>query len=89
MNFVFGVNGLSIGRDITDKPVRKESAVIGRALRALGSDWTRYYPNRHGLTDCRIGLRNRRSGEVYWHGNYQVEDAVAAWNKGGLWLNKA
>ena len=89
MNFVFTHTGLSIGRDATDKPIRKESTVIHHALKGLGPDWMRFYPDRHGLTSCRIGLRHRRRNEVYWHGNYQIEDAAEAWNSGNLFLNKA
>ena len=95
MNFLFTSNGLSIGRDNGDKPIRKESTVIYRALLDLNAGnhtrhrWARCYPYRHGLTGCRIGMRHTKTGEIYWHGNYQIEAAHEAWNAGGLFLNKA
>ncbi len=96
MNFAFMAGGLRIGRDASDKPIRKETTVIFRALLALNGgmryglgDWARYYPHRHGLTDSRIGVRNKRTGEVYWHERYQIEDAAQAFNAGELFLLKA
>jgi hypothetical protein len=94
MNFVFTNSGLSVGRDNGDKPCRKESTVIFRILAELNRGdyrrlWVRCWPDRHGLTSCRIGIRNRKTNKIYWHGNYAVEDAAEAWNKGQLFLNKA
>jgi len=93
MNFLYTDSGLRVGRDSDDKPARKESTVIFRALKALNAGetrghWSRFYPDRHGLTSCRIGVRNRTRGLVYWHGNYQIEAAHEAFNAGGLFLNK-
>ncbi len=93
MNLLWLNNGLRIGRD-GDKPIRKESTVIFRLLKVLNADetrgrWARFYPDRHGLTSCKIGVRNRKRGLVYWHGNYQIEMAHKAFNEGGLFLNKA
>ena len=83
-----------MGRDSDDKPIRKESKVIFRVLQALNAGetrgrWARFYPDRHGLTSSRIGVRNRKQGVIYWHGNYQIESASEAFNAGGLFLNKA
>jgi hypothetical protein len=94
MNFLWTHTGLSIGRDHADAKIRKGSTVIYRALKALNcgmvrGDWVRFYPHRHGLTDCRLGIRNRLTGEVYWHERYQIEDAAEAWNAGNLFLLKA
>ena len=94
MNVIFTHTGMSIGRDATDKPIRKESTVIFQALKMLNNGdfrrpWVRFYPDRHGLTASRIGVRNRKTGEIYWHGNYAIESASEAWNQGKLFLNKA
>ncbi len=94
MNYIFTNNGLRIGRDKDDKPVRKESTVVFRVLQALNAGetkgrWSRFYPYRHGLTSCKIGVRNKTRGIIYWHGNYAVEDAAEALNGGQLFLNKA
>ncbi len=94
MNIVWTHTGVSIGRDTADGKAYKESTVIFRFLQMMNSGdhgkvWRRFYPNRHGLTDCRTGVRNRITGEAYWHGNYQIENAAEAWNSGNLFLNKA
>ena len=94
MNFLFTDDGLRIGRDRDDKPVRKESTVVHRIITALNAGetrgrWTRFHPYRHGLTSCRIGLRNAKRGIVYWHERYQVEDAAKEFNAGQLFLQKS
>jgi hypothetical protein len=95
MNFLFTANGLRVGRDRTDKRIRKESTVVFRILSemnrgALRRVWVRCWPDRIGLTSCRVGIKNRKTGDIYWHGNYAVEDAAQAWwNDGQLFLNKA
>lgn len=93
MNFAFTDTHLRIGRDATDKRVPKESTVVFRILEALNSGetkriWVRFFPYRHGLTCSKIGIRNTKTGEVYWHGNYAIEAAHKAFNDGELILNK-
>ena len=41
-----------------------------------------------GLTSCKQGVRNTVTNEVYWHGNYQVEEAHKAFNAGAVVFNK-
>ena len=95
MNLLFLNNGIRIGRDRDDPRIRKESTIVYYILKMLNSDtgqgrWVRFYPYRHGLTDSRLGVRNIRTGEIYWHANYQVEDAAEAFNEDGqVFFHKA
>ena len=86
MNFIFSKTAISIGRDVTDKRVPKESTLVYRVLKALNSglavkEWVRYYPDRHGLTACKLGIKNVKTNEVYWHERYAVEMAHEEYNK--------
>jgi len=94
VNIVFFVNGIRLGRDFGDKPIRKESTVTYHLCRILNSSgdkgrWVRCYPNRMGLTDSRQGVRNTVTQEVYWHERYQIEAAHKAFNNGSVFFNKA
>jgi hypothetical protein len=91
MNFVFTNTGVSIGRDASDKPCRTETEVIFRAVKSIPNAH-RFNPSKYGLTDSRIGFyigaSIRSTKELYWHGNYQIENARDEWNAGSLFLNK-
>lgn len=93
MNFVFMTGGLRIGRDVGDTDLRSESALVHRALPALNAKdsgrWRRLDPSKHGLTDCKIGLEDIWTGDVYWHERYQIENAAEAFNAGQVFLLKA
>lgn len=94
MNFIFSKNSVSVGRDITDKKIYKESTVTYKIIKALNERdgigvWKRFYPDRYGLTSCRQGFRNSRTGEYYWHERYQIESACEAFNNGGVTYFKA
>ena len=94
MNFCFMQDGVRIGRDISDRKAKTEAEIIGKAVGILNGSgsWSRLFhpvPCRQGLPSCAIGLKNNITKEVYWHGNYQIEDARTEWNKGSLFLNKA
>ena len=94
MNITFLASGIRIGRDTSDKKIYKESTVTGMLINALNNTagigvWKRFYPNRHGLTACRQGVRNSRTGEIYWHERYQIESACEAFNKGDVYYMKA
>jgi hypothetical protein len=94
MNILFTFDGVRLGRDNGDKPIRKESTVTHHLRRILNERdglgvWQRFYPNRHGLTACLQGIRNTRTGEVYWHERYQIEDAHKAFNAGQVFYLKA
>ena len=88
MNFVFTNTQIRIGRDTADKHVPKESTLVYRMLQQLNANegfrpWVRFYPDRHGLTSSKLGIKNKRTGVIYWHANYQIEAAHEAFNKVG------
>ncbi len=86
MNITFTPNGVRISRDTGEKRIYKETTVICHALRNLNAGnytrhkWVRYNPSKHegNLTSCTIGIRHNKTGEIYWHVNYQVETAHEA-----------
>ena len=93
MNFVWTSNGLRIGKDSADRKVRKDSTVVFKALKCLNAGdyrrpWRRVYPDRIGLTSCRVGIRNMLTGDIYWHERYAIESASEAFNDGSLFLLK-
>ena len=76
-------------REEGDKAISKESTVTHHFRRLLNERdgagvWVRCYPNKIGLTDSRQGVRNTRSGTIYWHERYQVEAAHKAFNSGAV-----
>ena len=94
MNIIFTTNGMSVGRDVADKPIYKESTVIHKLRQMLNQTdgigtWKRFRPDRHGLTSSKIGIRNSKTGVIYWHERYQIECAAKAWRDGNLFLLKA
>lgn len=94
MNLVIGLNGVRIGRDSSDKAISKESTVthnLRKLLNASGGPgcWVRFYPDRHGLTSCRQGVRNTKTGVIYWHERYQIEAAHKAFNAGEVYYLRA
>jgi len=94
MNFIFTNDGVRVGRDRDDAPIRKESTLVYYILKAFNETdgyhrWARFYPDRHGLTSSRLGVRDTRKGTIYWHANYEVEDAAKAFNKGSVFFHKA
>lgn len=94
MNFVFSKTEISIGRDATEKRVPTEANLVSRILKELNNgltikEWVRFYPDRHGLTSCKIGIKNVKTKEVYWHERYAIEDAHTAYNRGSVYFSKA
>jgi hypothetical protein len=91
MNIVFRGNGVEIFR-AGYKRIYTEAGVIGEALKILkkeakpGERWSRFYPDRHGLTSCRIGMIEKKSGRVYWHERYALESACKEYNNGRVFL---
>lgn len=86
-------SGITLTREPGDAKIYKESTVTHHARRLLNQDspgaWARMYPDRHGLTSCRQGLKNKLTGELYWHERHQIEDAAAAFNSGSVFYLKA
>ena len=72
-------------REPGDSRIAHESTTAYRLkllLNAQGHHFTRMNPSRYGLTDCRVGLWDRKAGVMLWHERYQVEDAARAFNEG-------
>ena len=93
MNFTILDGGVRLGRDKGDKALSHESTVTHHIRRMLNADglgrWVRFYPDRVGLTACRQGVRNKKTGEMYWHANYQIEEAHKEFNEGAVYYHKA
>ena len=79
-------NGIKLYLEDNDARIYKESTVTHHIRRLLnerdGGGWTRFYPNRVGLTDCRQGVQNKKQNLLYWHERYQIEDAAKEFNSG-------
>ena len=94
MKIEAGKTRLTLTREPGDKRIAHESTVTHHMRRLLnerdGGGWTRFYPNRVGLTSCRQGLQNRKLGLAYWHERYAIEDAAQEFNKQGrVWFTAA
>lgn len=77
----------TLTREPGDAALSHESTTayhIKRLLNAQGYRFTRMNPSRHGLTDCRVGLWDKRRGIILWHERYQIEAAHKAFNAGGV-----
>lgn len=85
MKILEGNSGLTLVRESGDARISKESTVTHHMRRLLnerdGGGWTRFYPNREGLTSCRQGVCHRKRGVYYWHERYAIEDAHEEFNK--------
>ena len=55
-----------------------------RLLNAQGYHFTRFNPSRYGLTDCRVGIWDKRAKITLWHERYQIEAAHKAFNGGAV-----
>lgn len=84
--------GVTLRREPGDKALSHESTVthhIRRLLRVqTGANYVRFYPCKEGLTSCREGVIDRKSGVCYWHGNYAIEAAHKAFNAGEVTFNR-
>jgi hypothetical protein len=85
-------NGIELIREKGDKAISHESTVTHHIRRLLNArdkrgGWTRFYPNRIGLTDCRQGVR--RDEVRYWHERYQIEPAHQEFNAGRVFYAQA
>ena len=87
MKIEAGKGGCTLTREPGDKRISHESTVTHHMRRLLnardGGGWTRFYPNRVGLTSCRQGLQNHKLGLMYWHERYAIEDVAQEFNKSG------
>ena len=85
-------NGIELIREKGDKAISHESTVTHHIRQLLNARdkvgrWTRFYPCRVSLTDCRQGVR--RGNVCYWHERYAVEAAHRAFNSGRVFYLKA
>jgi hypothetical protein len=87
MRIEAGLGGCTLYRESGDRRISHESTVTHHMRRLLnerdGGGWTRFYPDRVGLTSCRQGVQNKKLGIMYWHERYAIEDAAQEFNKFG------
>lgn len=92
MKIIVGTNGIDLVRECCDRAISHETTVTHHLRKLLnqrdGGGWVRCRPEKMGLTDCRQGVMNRKSGTVYWHERYQIEDAHKAFNGGQVFYLK-
>lgn len=78
-------SGIMLIREPGDRAISKESTVTHHIRRLLNlqerdGKWTRFYPDREGMTSCRQGVWNKKRKIYYWHGQYQIESASQEFN---------
>ena len=86
-----GKGGCTLTREAGDKRIPKESTVVfnmRNALNAQGYKFVRINPQNYGLTDCRLGLRDKKAGIILWHERYAIEDAAAEFNVGSVFFQR-
>jgi hypothetical protein len=84
-------SGCTLKREPGDKRIGRESTVVfhmRNALNAQGYKFVRMYPDRHGLTSCKLGLWDRKRKIMLWHERYQVENAATEFNHGEVWFQR-
>lgn len=94
MRITTNQSGITLHREDGDKRISHESTVTHHMRRLLnerdGGGWTRFYPDRVGLTGCRQGVQNRKTGVAYWHERYAVENAAQEFNRDkSVWYMRA
>jgi hypothetical protein len=80
--------GITLIREPDDCAISKESTVTHHIRRLLNyqehvGKWTRFYPDREGLTSCRQGVQNKKRKIWYWHEKHQIESASQEFNLRG------
>lgn len=74
-------------REPSDARISHESTAgykMKRLLNAQGYHFTRMYPDKHGLTACRVGLWDRKANIILWHERYAIENAATEFNRGSV-----
>ena len=93
MKIVEATHGLTLIREENDKALSRESDVTHHMRRLLnkrdGGGWSRFWPDREGLTACRQGVRNKKTGGWYWHESYAVSCAHKDFNRGEVYYARA
>jgi hypothetical protein len=83
--------GCTLVREPDDKRISHESTVgyhMKKLLNSQGHKFVRMYPNKHGLTACRLGLIEHKTGIVLWHERYAIENAATEFNRGEVYLQR-
>lgn len=89
MKATIGPGGATLHRQEGDPRLYKESTCafhLRNLLNSQGYHFKRYNPSRENMTDCKIGLIDRKARIILWHEAYQVELAHEAFNNGALTL---
>lgn len=97
MRIVVYKTGVSLLREDGDKALSHESTVTHHIRRLLRERedvvvpkgrWVRFDPSKVGLTSCKQGVINNKTGVCYWHERYQLEDAHKAFNSGAVFYGR-
>jgi hypothetical protein len=96
MKAILTKSGCTLVREAGDKRIGKESTVVfhmRNLLNAQGYNYRRIYPDRYGLTSCKLGLAEKgirlSDGKtssyktILWHERYAIENAAEEFNKSG------
>jgi hypothetical protein len=96
MKVTLTLNGCTLTREPGDARIGKDSTVVFHMRNLLnaqanGADtksyntgpWRRIYPDRYGLTACKLGLANKGNKIFLWHERYAIEGAAEEFNKTG------
>lgn len=81
--------GCTLIREPGDKRISHESTVgyhMKQLLNRDGFNFVRMYPDKHGLTSCKLGLIDHKRKIALWHERYQIEDAAKEFNSGRVFL---
>ena len=76
--------GCTLIREPGDVRISHESTVgykMKQLLNEQGHKFVRMSPSKHGLTGCRLGLRDHKAGICLWHERYAIENAASEFNK--------
>ena len=77
--------------DVSGGAFPVESAAVARHTKGEPRYWhrlepVRFYPDKHGLTACRLGLIDRKANIILWHERYAIENAATEFNRGRVFF---
>jgi len=84
-------NGCTLTRQPGDNRIAHESTVgyhMKKLLNAQGYKFVRMYPDKHGLTGCKLGLIDRKAKIALWHERYAIENAATEFNHGSVFFQR-
>lgn len=85
-------NGCTLTREAGDKRISHENTVgykMKQLLNAQGYNFVRMYPEKHGLTSCRLGLVDHKAKIALWHERYAIENAATEFNRGKVFFQRS